>query len=161
VGSEWTVDMILLPSVKQVDELRRTFMMVLRGHIGTLYKWGGDDIHGIDCSGLVVEGLKSVGILDAHEDYTADGLYNKFKHCPVLYPSEGCLIFYRRTPESKYHHVVIAVDDYSAIGAEGGGNTIDTSGEAIAADAYVKVRPIKRGYLMTAVDPFISCFKEE
>ena len=32
-------------------------------YIGKFYKWGGDDPSGFDCSGFVIEILKSVGIL--------------------------------------------------------------------------------------------------
>ena len=40
-------------------------------YLGTPYIWGGDDFSGFDCSGFVIEILKSVGILPRDGDWTA------------------------------------------------------------------------------------------
>ncbi len=43
------------------------------------YLFGGDDPKGIDCSGLVLEGLKSIGMAQRDTDMMADSLYQMFK----------------------------------------------------------------------------------
>ena len=49
---------------------RELFVDVLWNYLGTWYSWGGDDPEGFDCSGLVVEGLKSVGMIPRGGDAT-------------------------------------------------------------------------------------------
>lgn len=122
--------------------------------VGTLYRWGGDDPSGFDCSGLVIEILKSVGIINRKQDFTAAGLYNKFKHAEVQQPGAGCLIFWGKN-KTKITHVEYCIDEAHTIGASGGGSTTLTHADAIKQNAYVKVRPIRQNYI-AIVNPFLN-----
>lgn len=62
----------------KTQSARRWFVTTALSYLGTPYIWGGDDPSGFDCSGFVIECLKSVGLLSENEDFTADGLYRKF-----------------------------------------------------------------------------------
>lgn len=55
-------------------ELREAFLRVLEADLGAPYVWGGDDPSGLDCSGLILRGLKAVGKLPWSGDLTADGI---------------------------------------------------------------------------------------
>jgi len=95
--------------------------------LGIPYSWGGDDpSEGFDCSGLIVEVLKGVGLLPLWIDLTADGLYRRFQDRKVESPYCGCL----------------------------GGRFVKTRADAIKYNAFVKLRPIRTG--MVFVDPFLE-----
>jgi cell wall-associated NlpC family hydrolase len=117
--------------------------------VGTFYRWGGDDPSGFDCSGLIVEILKSVGLIGRDTDYTANGLSKMFTE--VGNPSNGCLIFWGNG--SKITHVEFCIDEFHTIGASGGGSKTITQQDAIDQNAYIKVRPIRPGYVKI-VNPF-------
>ena len=97
--------------------------------LGRPYIWGGDDPAGIDCSGFVIECLKSSGKLPHSFDETADGLYVKYKPLAVFggamatfIPENikpGCLIFW--LAGSKAQHVELCINSWQCVGASGGG----------------------------------------
>jgi cell wall-associated NlpC family hydrolase len=120
---------------------KKWFLQVVMSYLGAWYRWGGDDPAGIDCSGVVVEGLRAAGMLAPHEDLTADGLWDRYKQRKVMSPGEGCLIFWFNS-EGKATHVAVALDSYFCLTADGGGSTIHTVADAEKANAFVKVRPI-------------------
>lgn len=129
--------------------------------IGAWYEWGGDDPAGFDCSGLAVEFLKSAGLLKESEDFTADGLYNKFKAFLVnvspdclLVPLPGMLIFPVRKNQSKFSHVSIALSEKYMIEAGGGDSSVDTVADAESKNAFVKVRPVSKFSKFVLIDPF-------
>lgn len=125
-------------------------------YLGRPYIWGGDNPSvGFDCSGYVIEILKSCDILPPNGDWTAHGLYGMFVNRKVTIPTTGCLVFWERT--GRMRHVEFCLNDFLSIGASGGGS--DTIGEddAIAADAYIKVRAFQKraaNSTLHFVDPF-------
>jgi cell wall-associated NlpC family hydrolase len=117
---------------------------------GLPYRWGGDDpMEGFDCSGLVIEILKSVGLLPKHGDWTAADLWRYFNDRPIDSPRKGCLVFYGDPPT----HVEFCINRYFSIGASGGGRASVDEAAASRMNAYIKVRPMN---LATARfrDPF-------
>ena len=123
--------------------------------IGRPYIWGGDDpLVGFDCSGLCVEWLKSNGKIEINLDFTAMQLYRKF---PLVdKPYRGCLVYYGSAPD-KVSHMGICLNDHLVLTASGGGSLTVSLQEAVAADAFVKVRSIYyRRDLVGFNDPFLN-----
>jgi len=120
--------------------------------IGTPYIWGGDDaVAGFDCSGFVIEILKSVGLLPKSGDWTAEGLYLLFEDKKVSCPKEGCLVFFAKN--NKINHVEYVWKKNLTIGASGGGSRTLTRGDAIKQNAYIKMRPMRTD-VYAIVNPF-------
>jgi hypothetical protein len=135
--------------------LRAVAVDYAKHFIGTPYHWGGDDpMAGFDCSGLVVEVLQAVGRLAHGRDYTANDLLSIFRPGQVALGYAGCLAFYLNLA-GRAVHVVILIDNTFAIGADGGGSSTITLEDAIAQDAFIKIRPVdyRRGPWII-VDPF-------
>lgn len=128
---------------------RDLFLLVLFEQMGTLYRWGGDDPTGFDCSGLVNEGAMAVGLLGRKEDRTAAGWYEHSK--PIaLTPEVGDLLFWK-TPDGKVYHVEAVytkLEDGTliTIGASGGDSRTTSDVEAVTQNAYVKLRPAREGF---------------
>lgn len=123
--------------------------------LGTPYSWGGDDpINGFDCSGFVIEVLKSVGLFPRGQDMTAQGLSELYPRCEDT--KEGCLVFWRSsTDENRIVHVEYCLDEVLSIGASGGGSKTMTMQDAIEQNAYIKIRPFRsRSHIYGFVDPF-------
>jgi len=121
--------------------------------VGLPYRWGGDDaIAGFDCSGLIIEILKSVGKLPREGDWTAETLFLRFKDKKVSVAKEGCLVFWANT-KGKVNHVEYVWKRGLTIGASGGGSKTKTKQDAIKHNAYVKIRPLRKGYY-AIVNPF-------
>lgn len=137
------------------QEARNLVMTQANHFLGKPYLWGGNDpIAGFDCSGLIVELLKSVGILPRAGDWGAAALHDRFIAHKVAVPVAGCLCFYGS--KGKIGHVEMAVNDVLSIGASGGGSATDSVADAIAQDAYIKIRPMARPQaLIAVVDPFL------
>jgi len=124
-------------------------------YLGKPYLWGGDDpIAGFDCSGFIIEILKSVGMLPKDGDWTAHGLYELFKAKEYDYPAEGHLALWGRTKEH-ITHVEYCLNYDLSIGASGGGSKTLTERDAIKQNAYIKIRPVKERNPITYVDPFL------
>ena len=68
---------------------RKLVQRIAMSYLGTFYTWGGDDPSGFDCSGLVIECLKSIGVLPRSGDWTANTLSKKF--VSVIEPKPGDL----------------------------------------------------------------------
>lgn len=139
---------------------RDEFVRYLEHFIGTVYKWGGDDpMEGLDCSGLAVEGLQAFGKIRHGSDYVADGLFR------VAFPTKrisveqgkttrGALVGYQDST-GKVIHVEVSRGDGTVVGAIGGGAKTLTPGDAVASNAFVKIRPIGyRGQPTIACDPW-------
>lgn len=119
-------------------------------YIGKFYKWGGDDPSGFDCSGFVIEILKSIGLFERGKDTTARGLSKMYQK--VAKPNEGCLVFYG----DPIIHVEYCIDSDLSIGASGGGSKTNTLKDAIKQNAFIKIRPIRKKDVTCYVNPFIS-----
>jgi cell wall-associated NlpC family hydrolase len=141
-------------------------LQVAFSHLGEWYTWGGDDPSGFDCSGFVVEVLKSCGKLDRKVDLNADLLYRMFssKHSDVENGEEdalrpGMLVFWQKDGRMIHVEMVYAVVPghgvYTVytIGASGGGSATRTIDDAIKQNAFIKIRPLRSDWFIAA-DPF-------
>lgn len=110
------------------------------------YRWGGETpMTGYDCSGFIIEVLKSVGLLPKKGDWTADGLSQKFPVIPEI--KIGALVFFDYNKSKVYDHVemVCAVfenGDVLTIGASGGNRLTTNDQTAIKQEAYIKMRKL-------------------
>jgi cell wall-associated NlpC family hydrolase len=116
----------------------------IKHFIGTWYKWGGDDPAGFDCSGLVIEYLKSAGLIGRGKDYTAQGLYDflleEMRERSCDHATPGGLVFYQRG--GRIVHVEICLDHAHQLGASGGGSKTTDVTRAIEHNAFIKRRPL-------------------
>lgn len=120
---------------------KKWFIQTALAYLGTPYIWGGDDPSGFDCSGFVIECLKSVGVIAENDDYTADRLMRRMAGSQIDRPSAGALLF-RLDSEGKADHVVICLDNCFQIGSSGGSRRINSVDQAWSSNAWVRIRPI-------------------
>ena len=134
---------------------RKLVQRIAMSYLGTFYIWGGDDPSGFDCSGLVIECLKSVGVLPREGDWTADSLSRMFPR--VDPPQGGDLVFWSDSPGSpRVIHVEICIGEGLAIGASGGGSKVKTIKDAVKYNAFIKIRPIEsRKNVWGYVNPYL------
>jgi len=124
--------------------------------LGRPYVWAGDDpIAGFDCSGFIIEIMKSVGRLPLKGDWKAKHLYKKWEENKTSYPYEGCLVFWGKTPEGIYH-VEYCINEDLSIGARSGSKKTKTLEDAIKQNAYIMIRPIRSRRPFAFVDPFMK-----
>lgn len=121
---------------------REVAVAVAWAYLGKPYVWGGDDPTGFDCSGLVILALQSCGRYPQHSDTTADGLRRLYPEIGRDQVGPGDLVFWLRG-NGRAFHVGLVIDPPTLyIGAEGGGRWATDPAEALARNAFVKVRPI-------------------
>lgn len=119
------------------------------------YSWGGDDPSGFDCSGLVLDILRTVGRAP-RSDMTADGIYRFFSHPTLGRQSRarlGALSFYGT--EKKIVHIGFCLDELRMIHASGGGSHVKTYEDAIRNNAFVRIDTITyRRDFLKCIYPF-------
>lgn len=110
---------------------------------------GGDDdpVLGFNCSGLIAEVLRGVGLLKNSARPSALGLYTEFRTKEVKGPPQrGDLLFYGTLApgaEPDITHVSMMVDDLHLYEAGGGSRGTDTDHEAAKRNAFVRLRPVE------------------
>ncbi len=118
--------------------------------IGSRYQWTGEGPYnvGFDCSGLVLEGLRSIGKW-GKDDATAQTIHDKFKETGLMSakPYVGCLLFFGKDKHS-ITHIGTAINNYQYIEAGGGDSkTVDKG--------MVRIRPFSwRKDLVAVIDIF-------
>jgi cell wall-associated NlpC family hydrolase len=124
--------------------------------LGTPYKWGGNNrLEGLDCSGFVIELLKSAAEPLPAPDMSAQALYDHYMagHGEINRWSAGALVFFGDSA-SQITHVGMALDQYRMIEAAGGNALTLTPDDAKAKGAMIRIRPIKsRKNLVAIVKP--------
>jgi murein DD-endopeptidase len=135
---------------------KEIMLKVAWAFLGRPYLWGGDDpMAGFDCSGYIIECLKSAGKLPRKGDWTAQGLWDRFAAYQTDQPQEGCLIFWANR-SGKVVHVELCINNELAIGASGGGGKTMTGKDAIEQNAYIKVRPFRS---RSGIKGYVDLFK--
>lgn len=119
---------------------RELALRVAYHYLGTPYRWGGDDPSGFDCSGLMIEALKSCGRFARIGDTTADGLMRMYER--VTHPRPADLVFWLRA-ERAIHVGMLIEDPRFYIGADGGGSRTRSEDDAWKQNAYVQIRPVE------------------
>ncbi len=121
--------------------------------VGKPYGWGQEGPAQFDCSGLVQEILRSVG-MDPVGDQTAQTLYDHFEKKGTWESyGAGSLAFYGKS-HNQITHVAMMLDKYRVIEAGGGGSKTLTQEDAARDKAYVRVRLLKyRPDLIAVIKP--------
>lgn len=115
-------------------------------HVGLPYAWGGDDpMAGFDCSGFVIELLKSVGVLPNRYDSSAHDLFLHLESKAVgtSAPRFGAIAFFGSGITKRLTHVGFCIDRYRMLEAGAGGKHIKTVQDAIKYNACIRIRPVK------------------
>lgn len=134
-------------------------------HLGTPYRWGGDDpMQGYDCSGFVQELMRSVGLLDQRQDLTAQGIFYHFEKSTNGSYQVGCqfgsLVFYGSSV-NRITHIAFGLDAYRVIEAGGGNSSTKDVEDAARQNAFVRIRPFDhRKYRVSIIKPFYHTIGE-
>jgi len=123
------------------------------------YRWGGDDpMTGFDCSGFVLEILKSQGMWPNKEDATSQTLFKYFiqlgHQAFTRTPEFGSILFFGKSPD-QVTHTAFALNPFQMVEAGGGGSTTVNLKAAEEQNAFIRIRPI-RSDLIGAFNPFYS-----
>lgn len=112
--------------------------------IGVPYHYGGNNpLVGFDCSGLVCEVLKSVGVIKSHEDFSARELRKELLRQGATKSIEtGAILFFGKSKDM-VSHVAVALDESTMIESGGGDASTVTREAAQASGAMVRIRPIR------------------
>lgn len=119
---------------------------------GSPYQWGGAGPN-FDCSGFVIELLKSAGIGPPH-DMTAQQLFEYYKPKSEWDKKErGALAFYGRST-GHITHVGFLLSESIIVEAGGGDSTVRTIDMAQIKSAFVRLRDLDhRKDLVAVISP--------
>lgn len=125
--------------------------------IGKPYIFGGQGPVGLDCSGLVVEISRAIGLIGRKHDLSAQGFFNRFSAFEVEVPVPGSFVFFGRSRD-KITHMGMVVEimpcgEALVLEAAGGTRETKTPLQAQKNDAMVTIRPM-RGDILAFVDVF-------
>lgn len=113
--------------------------------VGLPYIWGGDDaVKGFDCSGFVVELLKSVGLLPHHGDWSSQAMFDMAPNRnfdSIIKSNFGDLLFFGKSAK-EISHIAMALSDKLLIEAGGGDSTVVSPEVAEKKNAFIRIRPI-------------------
>ena len=100
--------------------MKEDFINYLKCFIGSRYQWTGEGPYnvGFDCSGFVLEGLRSIGYW-GKDDATAQNIFNKFAKIRGDKPQAGDLLFFGHDINN-ITHIGVAINTYQYIEAGGG-----------------------------------------
>lgn len=135
------------------EALGQKFIKYAWSLMGLPYHWGGDDpMEGFDCSGLVIECLKGVGLYPRNKDETADDLFRRYSKNTYNYKTVPCLIFWFK--DGKVRHVAIYIGDDCFIEAGGGDGSTISEEVASAQNAFVRLNHISNRAYGECIDVF-------
>ena len=135
------------------NALGQMFIKYAWSLLGLPYRWGGDDpMEGFDCSGLVIECLKGVGLYPRKKDETANDLFNRYSKDVHTRHTVPCLLFWFRDGRAK--HVAIYVGNGCFIEAGGGGESTISEEMASIQNAFVRLNNISSRSYGECVDIF-------
>lgn len=119
-------DAVSRPSVRQAEAKVTSDSLVsyAEEHLGKPYRLGANGVKAIDCSQLVVETLKSAGIVGQGFDTTAAGFHEMSTAKKLSTVNKGDLLFLHTGAKHHVSHVAIAL---SAPDAKGYIDIIDAS----------------------------------
>jgi len=123
-------------------EILKTYAL---SFVGLPYLWGGDTpMKGFDCSGFVLEILRSQGLW-GKEDSTSQNLFWYFVNLGPTYltqvPEFGSLLFFGSDAKG-ISHVTMALNQTTMLEAGGGDSTVIDRETAVKKAAFIRVRPI-------------------
>ena len=130
---------------KEIVDIFCEYLLTL---LGLPYHWGGDDpMEGFDCSGIVIEAGKAVGLFPRGYDANAQSLYDKYKMDPPILQHQalkGDLVFFGRDIHNVSHVGVVIFPGKSIMIEAGGGKeqTVDLD-TAKKDNAFIRLRPYR------------------
>ena len=127
---------------------------------GTPYIWSGNnELQGFDCSGLVMELLRSTGEQLPYKDMNSQMLFDFYQNGNGSWNTMkvGSLVFYGKSV-TQINHVAMVVDPRGVgriIEAGGGGKHVTSKEMAILQGALVRQRPLNyRKDLVAVIRPY-------
>lgn len=112
-----------------------------RSYLGVPYRWGGANRwEGFDCSGFIIELLRSVGEAPPG-DTTAQGLFDYYSNGRASWnvTTPGSLVFFGDSATQIRHVGLLADNGYRMYEAAGGDSSTLTLEDAIRRNAQVRI----------------------